>query len=164
MNSLFMKSSAVLSPCGLYRYRLDRVWDETLPPVCWVMLNPSTADADADDPTIRRCMGFAERWGYGGNRVVNVYALRSADPKRLWEAGDPVGPENDQSIIDACAGERTIVAWCTNAKLDRVKAVLSLLAPNALMVECLVVTKNGHPKHPLYVRGDVKPVAFSLAN
>src|SRR5712664_2208515 len=86
--------SAGFSCCGLYRYWLRRHWDAELPPVCFVMLNPSTADAERDDPTIRRCCGFSRRWGYGGIVVVNLYAFRTSDPCCLRNAVHPVGPEN----------------------------------------------------------------------
>jgi hypothetical protein len=78
-----VKSGAELSACRTYRYRLWRQWDADLAPVVWVMLNPSTADESADDPTIRKCIGFAQRWGYGGIEVVNLYAYRSPDPRQL---------------------------------------------------------------------------------
>lgn len=134
-----------------YRYRLNRTWDESRPPVCWVMLNPSTADAETDDPTIRRCMGFARDWGHGGIVVVNLFAWRATDPRKLCMAGDPVGPENDRHIIDACAGELVVVAWGTNAPAARASEVLRLIKDNALMIRHLGKTKGGHPRHPLYV-------------
>jgi hypothetical protein len=150
-SDLWTKSDAVLSPCRLYRYTLTRVWEPALPVTCWVMLNPSTADAGTDDPTIRRCVNFSHGWGHGGIVVVNLYALRATDPRELLKVADPVGPENDQAIEDACAGNFTVVAWGAKAKRDRVKRVKGLLFDTALDVGCLGLTKEGHPRHPLYV-------------
>lgn len=91
MASLFVESDARLSPCGLYRYTLTRTWDATKPRACWIGLNPSTADASEDDPTIRRMCGFADAWKCGGIIVVNLFALRATDPKELRRVKDPVG-------------------------------------------------------------------------
>src|SRR4051812_17109287 len=89
---------ALLSDDGLYRYRLWRIWEELAPVMVWVMLNPSTADADVDDPSIRKCVGFAKANGCGGIIVVNLFAWRATDPKELRAVADPVGPENDAHI------------------------------------------------------------------
>lgn len=89
-------TTAGISECGTYRYWLCREWSPGLDSLVWLMLNPSTADATQDDPTIRRCMGFARRWGYGGITVVNLYAYRATNPRDLLTAADPVGPENDR--------------------------------------------------------------------
>jgi hypothetical protein len=156
---LFMESGAYISDCSLYRYTLSRRWDKDLDMVCWVMLNPSTADADQDDPTIRRCVGFTKQWGCGGMLVVNLYALRSTDPYALWQAEDPIGPENDMSII-ACAAKcwRVMLAWGTQADPDRASHVVKLLKPYPLY--CLGLTQRGQPRHPLYVKADQVPVEF----
>jgi hypothetical protein len=104
-------SGAELSPCRRYRYRLWRRWSDG-PVVNFVMLNPSTADAEQDDPTVRRCVGFAKSWGAGGLVVTNLYALRSTDPKALWTADDPVGPENAFHLGSGALGADTVVcAW-----------------------------------------------------
>lgn len=149
-------SSAVLSGCGTYRYRLGRTWDPALPGACFVMLNPSTADARVDDPTIRRCVGFARNMGAGWLTVVNLFALRSTDPRALASHTDPIGPENDAHIVDA-AGRATVViaAWGADRFAPaRAEAVRHLLAPRAL--HALGVTKDGAPRHPLYLRGDAE--------
>ncbi len=97
-----MTGSAVLSECARYRYRLDRAWerdDHGLGTVTWVMLNPSTADADVDDPTIRRCIGFSKAWGYNALTVVNLFAWRATSPRDLCAVEDPVGPDNEAHLI-----------------------------------------------------------------
>lgn len=148
--------TAVLSPCALYRYRLGRTWDETLRPAVFVMLNPSTADAARDDPTIRRCVGFAKSWGCGGIVVVNLYGWRSADSRALRAAADPVGPDNDRHIRAAAEqGHPVVAAWGSVGKPEsRVRRVRELLAEVGVPVKCLGLTKFGGPRHPLYVRAD----------
>jgi hypothetical protein len=151
-----VSGSAVLSPDGVYRYRLTRAWGRGRF-ATFVMLNPSTADATADDPTIRRCLSFARAWGCGGLVVVNVYALRSPSPAELWRHADPVGPENDSNLAwAASAAARAeaplVAAWGVHAEPARVDAVRSL--PGMSRLAALGVTKDGHPRHPLYLRGD----------
>lgn len=151
---------AVISKDRKYRYSLTREWDEGFDTCLFVMLNPSTADADLDDPTIRRCIRFAKDWGYRKLEVVNLYAFRSTDPKQLWQVFDPVGLENDHHIRTASArAAMTIVAWGTNAKKPRQREVLRMLTdPHALEV-----TKLNFPKHPLYIRADAEPFSIMPA-
>ena len=150
-------SSAVLSPCGTYRYCLER---RPWPPsgagtVVFCMLNPSTADDRDDDPTIRRLRGFAAAWGYSGFTVVNLYALRSPDPAALKSHVDPIGPLNDHWISEKAAQAGAVVcAWGTHADPDRVAAVVRTLLDAGVQIQCLGTTKDGHPRHPLYVKGD----------
>src|SRR5215510_5582686 len=103
MADLFLERDAVLSDCGRYRYMLRRTWDHSKPRVLFVMLNPSTADAEIDDATIRSCIRLAKGAGYGSFEVVNLYALRATDPAELQRADDPVGPKNND-IIEAAIG------------------------------------------------------------
>lgn len=152
--------NAELSECGTYRYLLARQWDQQAPALGFLMLNPSTADASVDDPTIRRCMAFARRDGYGGIIVANLFALRSTDPKLLGKHPDPVGRENDAWIGQLRATCTTVVAaWGGNPTHVRAHEVRALFGEHAL--SCLGVTKEGHPRHPLYVRGDQPIVPFS---
>jgi hypothetical protein len=153
--------SARLSPCGLYRYELKRRWSAG-PTATWIMLNPSTADAEQDDPTIRRCVGFTKAWGLGGLTVVNLFALRSTDPRALLSAADPVGLGNDDAIHDAATAARIVIAaWGAHGVLNgRATHVLDLLETTPAQVACLGTTKDGHPRHPLRLRGDLKPVPF----
>lgn len=156
--------TAEISDCGRYRYSLHRRWDVTKPNAVWIMLNPSTADAEQDDPTIIRCMNFARSWGLGGIVVVNLYGLRATNPKELWRADDPIGPDNDRHLYVYTKShifERIIVAaWGANAKPDRVRQVMSM--PQMQRAQCLGVTKHGAPRHPLYVRGDTTPHSFEV--
>lgn len=153
--------AAEVSPDGQYRYRLLRVWDESRPLLTWVMLNPSTADADDDDPTIRRCVGYAQREGYGGIKVVNLFAYRATKPRDMLTAPDPVGDGGDAALaltLRASSFSRlpVIVAWGANAPAWRVEQFREMAAglrplPNLL---CLGVTRCGQPRHPLMVRAD----------
>ena len=153
-----MERSAVISDDGLYRYRLTRTW-ALGPRVTFVMLNPSTADADVDDPTLRRCMGFASSWGFGGLDVVNLYAYRTPSPNVLRSAGYPVGPENERYLREAGeSGDLLIAAWGGNAQDSRVREVLAL--PGFERLRCLKVTKHGQPSHPLFLRKDLQPVPW----
>jgi len=150
---------ALISPCGQYRYLLVRQWNRSKPYLPFVMLNPSTADAQQDDPTIRRCMSFARREGCGGIVVVNLYALRSTDPKRLRDAGDPVGPLNGRVIYDAAvvaaeAGVPVICAWGVNDITQAAGGALAQAREAGANIMCLGKTSAGHPRHPLYVKGD----------
>lgn len=145
---------------GDYRYWLTREWSPTGPTVLWVMLNPSTATADVDDPTIRKIVGFSKRWGFGSLEVVNLFAFRATEPRAMLAARDPVGPRNDAAIA-AAAGRAALVvcAWGNHGgHLGRDRAVRELLRERELA--CLRVTKQGQPQHPLYISGDARPVPF----
>ena len=102
-----MKKHAIISQDDKYRYQLSRIWEEEKPKVLFIMLNPSTADADVDDPTIRRVVNFAKSWGYGGVFVGNLYAFRSTDPKGLRYIDNPVGEDNIGHALTGliCKGE-----------------------------------------------------------
>lgn len=143
-------AGAFLSDDGKYRYELWRSWDISVESLTFVMLNPSTADANIDDPTIRRCIRFAKDHGFGGIRVLNLYAFRATNPKDMFRATDPVGPLND-SFFDTGVGP-VIVAWGAHARADRVRKVLPHLVGRQLFH--LGLTKDGAPRHPLYVRAD----------
>lgn len=152
-----MMRQAVISECGRYRYGLRRQWFGVGPRALFIMLNPSTADAELDDPTIRRCIGFARRFGCSGVDVVNLYAWRATKPADLWTADDPVGPKNDEWLTRAFRAARlldapVVAAWGAHARPGRVAEVLSL--PYADRLQALGVTKAGAPRHPLYLRAD----------
>ena len=148
--------TAEISPCGLYRYSLERVWWPDVMRALFIMLNPSTADADADDPTIRRCMGFAKSWGLGGIEVRNLFAYRVTDPTELHHVDDPVGPDN--SVLPTSPARCVVAAWgaaaCHPLVKTRALEVLAELERHRLPVLCLGTTRMGYPKHPLYVPGN----------
>lgn len=151
-------AGAWFSGCEQYRYMLTRRWADG-PTVTFVMLNPSTADARNNDPTIRRCLGYARAWGCGRLKVVNLYAYRSTKPAGLWKVEDPVGPENDAHLEDAAyvaARDRglLVAAWGVHARPDRIVEVLAIPGMDRLMA--LGVTKAGAPRHPLMMRADAK--------
>lgn len=156
------RGSADLSPCGRYRYRLTREWDASLPRVCWIMLNPSTADADQDDATIRKCIAFSKRWGYGSLVVVNLFAFRSTDPDALPGPIDLRDPRrNEEEITDAANEARAVVcAWGGHAAAigfgDRISAHLR----KSVSLHSLGLTKRGAPRHPLYLPLDTPLVPW----
>lgn len=147
---------AIISPDGRYRYRLWRLWDSLAPVMVWIMLNPSTADASVDDPTIRKCIGFAKANGHGGIIVVNLFAWRATDPKELPRATDPIGPENDDHIQWACSAPilATVVAgWGSNKFAARRATAVKVLVRGAVGrdVNCFRRSESGAPWHPLYL-------------
>lgn len=164
--------SATISPCGLYRYTLSRHWGWADFPedaragyhggdVLWVMLNPSTADAENNDPTINRCIAFSKAAGRYGLNVVNLYAFRATLPNTLWHVEDPIGPENDDHICAMAEASNLIIcAWGKNGPVtDRALHVRGLLE-NRGPVHYLRLNKDGSPGHPLYLPGALKPARW----
>ena len=148
---------------GPYRYLLWRTWDTRLPCLLWVLLNPSVADADADDPTLRRCQAFSAAWGYGALEIVNLFGLRTQYPRGLLDASDPVGPANDQFILAASRRASAIIAAWGNhgAYQQRERIVMSLLAcGGSAAVLCLGMTKRNQPCHPLYTRHGTAAISY----
>lgn len=159
-----MKRGAILSDCGRFRYALTRLWDEALPVLLFVMLNPSTADALIDDATIRRCMAFAQAHGYGGVEVVNLFAYRATAPADLRRAAYPVGPANDEHIAAAAARAGDVcVAWGACDAVDaRAQVVMPLLRAAGHEPLCLHITRSGYPGHPLYLPAASRLRPFTL--
>ena len=158
MTDLFTSRSCVFSPCRVYRYRLDIRWEEG--PLCnFIMLNPSTADEIANDPTVERCERRARKWGYAGLIVTNLFAFRATNPCVMKAAADPVGPENDRHIFNAAYDAGMVLCGWGNHGCHggRSKAVREML--REARIECFALTTcaNGEPGHPLYVSYDVKP-------
>ena len=154
MSDLFLERDAVISDCGKYRYLLRRTWDHTKPRYLYVMLNPSTADAEIDDATIRSCTRLAKGFGAGSFEVVNLYGLRATDPSELEKADDPIGPRNagiSDNAIQRC--DIVICAWGAHHMAERragdIKSWVRGFKPAAY---CLGKTKTGAPKHPLYIK------------
>ncbi len=148
-------SECVFSECGKYRYRLKKVWREDLSVATWVMLNPSIANEQADDPTIRRCVSFSNKFGHGGLVVVNLFAMVATDPAELakmFSRGvDIVGPKNDEVIAEATASEVVYLAWGANASTIRSFKVVEIAKNAGAELRCLGKTKEGMPRHPLYL-------------
>ena len=151
---------AAFSRCGRYRYALWREWDASGPAVLIVALNPSTADHERDDPTIRRCIQFARDWGFGRLAVANLFAYRTADPRLLRRVEDPVGPANDR-WLSRLAGEASLVIAAWGAHRDH-RARAAAVASRLGSLHCLGHTKGGAPRHPLYVRKDVRPMPLAM--
>ncbi len=158
--------SAEISACGYYRYRLSRSWDSSLPCLLFIMLNPSTADAIRDDPTIRRCMGFAHDLGFGSVLVGNLFAWRSSNPADLVQAADPAGPENQLHLEKMAAESTTILCGWGNGPILRKlgdKDGRRYLPPALLErpLQVLDLSRSGIPAHPLYLKGGKKYFAWN---
>lgn len=154
-----IQKSAIISECGRYRYTLTRKWSEQGGRVVFLLFNPSTADGTNDDATIRKCMGFASRWGYGEMVVINLFAYRSRNPDSLHYVDDPIGPKNDAWIGTVLADADVLVcAWGCEQHMrskesqQRVTSVLLGVVHRwqpKLRIRCLGLTKGGAPRHPL---------------
>lgn len=148
----YIKAGAEISDCGKYRWALWRFWDELKPVCVWVMLNPSTADAEEDDPTIRKCVGFSQRWGCGGIYVANIFSWRATDPKELKKVNDPIGHQTAWvlKLLSNRNYKYIVTAWGRNGELNgRGQAVQDLLLSAGLKPFSLGTCANGEPKHPL---------------
>lgn len=167
MDTLFSKfstSSAQFSACGTYRYTLTREWEED-PRVVFLLFNPSTATATEEDPTIRRCIGFARRWGYGRLTILNLYAIRGTNPRTPSQTLDPVGPLNDYWIEEVCGDAREVIcAWgCAQHMKSigtRISEVLEIFKYRSPRISCLGYRKDGHPRHPLMLHYDTPREPF----
>jgi hypothetical protein len=168
-----VRRTARISADSVYRYTLVRRWDFGMsgsrPPAQFIMLNPSTADADMDDPTIRRCVGFARALDAGGIVVVNLYAFRATKPADLWRAEDPVGPDADLylSVVARRAvleDAPLIAAWGANAKPGRVAEALAVIDRMGATerLTALGLTAAGAPRHPLYLPATARPVPYGV--
>ena len=165
MSESLVKKTAVISDCKKYRYRLTREWADG-PLLVFVMLNPSTADADIDDPTIRRCVGFAKRECYQGIEVVNLFAFRSTNPKYLKTVDNPYGHGNFDALGGAILGasltqSHVICAWGAHPiAINAGKALIDRAKKAKVPLFCLGRTQRGFPRHPLYVPANQPMEAF----
>lgn len=154
-----MRKSALI--VGDYRYLLSRSWDYRKPKITFVMLNPSTADAKQDDPTLRKCINFARILGYGSLQVVNLFAYRATKPCELRKVVDPIGPKNDYYIqLATRRASLIIVAWGTHGSFQGRDKVVQNLIYRDQSLYCLGVTKDGYPCHPLYLEKSTIPIIF----
>lgn len=180
VGSYAVQRSAELSECGRYRWWLRRsgllreqanAYVRGKGVCCFVMLNPSTADANQDDPTIRRCMNFARSWGYDTLSVRNLFPWRATDPKELFN-GETVtgGTRGDSELLVSLTADLVVLAWGASVPFNRDQQALGLfnMAAPRRSLHCLGLTKGGHPRHPLYVRADAElqefPVTCRSAN
>ena len=157
---MLVKSGAVI--IGDYRYLLWREWDSQNPTVAFIMLNPSRADAEFNDPTITRCINFAQAWGYGRLEVVNLFAYRTAHPSLLKQTAKPVGSDNDQYVLTTVQhSEQVILAWGNHGTWQQQDLHILQLLKNYTHLYCFGMTKKGSPRHPLYLHHKTQLQIFS---
>jgi hypothetical protein len=159
-----IETGALFSPCRTWRYQLWRVWDRPSGMVAWIGLNPSTADETTNDPTVERCQRRTKSMGFGGMFMLNLFGFRATDPKVMKSHPEPVGPDNDERIVDAVTRSRMVVACWGNhgSHQGRAGEVVDLLKRHNVEVHCLGVTNAGQPKHPLYIPYSEGPRRFEL--
>jgi hypothetical protein len=152
---------AIFDTSGTYRYSLWRAWSPYHPQIAFILLNPSTADEHKNDPTIRRCISFARAWNFGSIEVLNLFAYRATDYRELFKVSDPIGAENNRFLMQAVERCSTVVlGWGTRGTLlGRDRQVMSLLARRNDLY-CIGITRDGQPRHPLYVKGSACLVSF----
>lgn len=157
-------STALYSECERYRYALTRTWDPGGRKVLFVMLNPSKATEVQNDPTVERCERRARALGFGAFQVTNIFAWRDTDPFAMRKAKDPVGPDNDRTILDGVAwSDQIIAAWGTHgAHQGRGPKVAQILQDSGMPIYTLGISKHGHPKHPLYIGYSVQPALWAM--
>lgn len=145
-----MKMDAIFDSTKKYRYLLTREWNTNLPRLLYIMLNPSTADHETDDQTLKQCIFFAKKFEYGSLEVVNLFALISTDPEYIREHSDPIGINNDKYILEAATRANTIVvAWGEKHFINqRHNKVAKMLMNRGHDLYCLGIAKSGHPRHP----------------
>lgn len=160
--AIYLENDAVISDCGNYRYLLRRTWDHDKPRALFIMLNPSTADAKIDDPTIRSCVRLLKALQYGSMEVVNIFGWRATNPDELSIQIDPIGPMNER-IVAAAIGrcDTVICAWGANAMAERKTYwLVGLIRSYRPAAYCLGTTKHGSPKHPLYLKTGTPLIAY----
>ena len=156
---------AEFSDDRVYRYLLGRRVSNSKRRLLFVMLNPGTADESHNDPTIRRCIGFAERWNFGTLEVANLFAFRTSYVGELRRADEPIGPDNDEWIYKALkAADRVVLAWGNNGAYMERSRQIRLMALDATQPYHLGINKTGEPKHPLYLPASTVPAPFAIDN
>lgn len=156
-----MNAGATFSPCRRYRYALWREWDPALPTVVFCGLNPSIADEERDDPTIRRELGYARDWGFGRLIKVNAYAWRDTDPKKMLAVEDPIGPDNLATVVHwATHCDLFIAAWGNNIREREAFPLRMALRRARVTIHVLRLTGKGNPEHPLYLARNLRPVTW----
>jgi hypothetical protein len=145
-----MKKGANISIDKKYRYSLYRIWNDELPIVAFICLNPSIADDKIDDPTINRCIEFAKSWGYGGFYMLNLFAFRATNPSELTKVNDPIGMDNQNVILETITKvDKVICAWGNEGiLLNQNKKILSIIENPY----CIKINSSGEPSHPLFLK------------
>jgi len=162
---MLINRTAIFSRCNRYRYQLDRSWTKRTSrksTVTFIGLNPSTADAESDDPTIRKCTTYAQSWGYNRLIMVNLFAWKTTDPKGLMEPKDPVGTKNDQHITRA-VNESSLVLACWGEHGTLLNRADELRSQYPRRLHCLQVNFSGEPTHPLYLPATLTPIKLTKA-
>jgi len=154
------------SQCRTWRYTLSRKWTADASPrfANFILLNPSTADETQDDPTIRRCRGFAEREGFKAIVITNLFAFRATKPRDLFAAADPIGPHNDRTVFEvARVASVVILGWGNHGSFQNQDIrVLTMLRANHIFCHALGWTKHKQPRHPLYLPGDTELLTVKM--
>ncbi len=150
-----MESSARFSDCRLYRYELWRIWENSKNYCMFIGLNPSIADETLNDPTVRRCIDYAQRWGYGALCMTNIFAYRATDPNVMMKIEEPIGFDNDRTLktLSSAAGI-VIAAWGKHGShINRGKQIIDMIPS----LHCLKRNGDGSPAHPLYLKKTLEP-------
>ncbi len=158
-----MESAAILSECNQYRYVLTRTINQQPEVAVFIMLNPSTADAKKDDPTIRRCVEFTRRWGCGKLIVINLFAYRATSPQTLKIIDNPIGNDNQHWVEEVVKKhpERIVCAWGNDGiYMEQDLKMMGWLKNHGVQPQALKISKQGQPHHPLYVPYDVSPLPY----
>jgi hypothetical protein len=161
-----IERTALFDATGRYRYSLGRQWQAQGPEIAFVMLNPSRANAECDDPTLRACIQFAQRWAYGSLVVVNLFGYCTAHPAELRTVSDPVGPENDRYLMAAVGrSHRVVLAWGNDGGFGgRDRTILHKLKAHSSKLTCLQLNRSGQPRHPLYIRRDLPLIPYPIGS
>ncbi|MBW8001714.1 MAG: DUF1643 domain-containing protein [Planctomycetes bacterium] len=162
MGNVLIKKHAIFSRDREYRYTLWRLWDSNKGYAMFICLNPSTADEESDDNTVRRCVGYAKKWGYGGVCIANLFAFRATKPRKMKAAKDPIGPKNDSWIkFLAIRAGVVVAAWGCNGGFKGRDTEVRNIIPR---LHYLVFTKDGHPSHPLFLKKGLQPKEWRVKN
>ena len=153
-----VNKNATFSDCRKYRYVISRTWDGKKKTILFIGLNPSTADEQIDDPTIRRCINYAQNWGYGSLLMVNLFAYRATMPTELKKVKNPIGNDNDLHIKELIKKvDLTVAAWGNEGSLLNRDKEIKKIIPNLM---CLKINKSGQPAHPLYQKKDLQLIKY----
>ena len=158
MKNLFEDNGAIFSDDRKYRFVLWRKWDKTKPMIMFIGLNPSTANENHDDPTIRRVVGFARKWGYGGVYMLNLFTYVSAYPAELTKCEDPLLMADHYLEVFCHKAELIVFAWGNFPEAVERSRRMQFLFPSA---RCFGKNKNVSPKHPLYLPGSAQLFYFN---